>query len=287
MAQGGNTWVGATNFGQITVSTDLQNWYNYDPEHKTWLINQISWGNNQIVAVGHEKNPASLAETGFIAVSTTGGPATWVRKYVSYQEPMCLFSVKYLGGNNWIAVGGKNDLSTPVCLYSSDGAETWTPISLPSILTSAIYSVEASGIAQTQVWLGGKGWVAYSSNWQGSNTVWTLNDSIKDNNQNKAVTKIYYRDTLDKELAVALTGSTLWYSADKISYQSLTKPGYQFLDANNFYNSTTQESVLYVSVGGLMNQYTGFKTSWVPNTTQEFTLTGFNNGVQAHSLIVV
>jgi hypothetical protein len=287
MARGGSTWVGASNFGQITVSNNLSNWYAYDPEHKTWLINQIGWGGNRFVAVGHEKNPTSLQETGFVAVSTNGGPATWVRKYVSYSENMCLFGVKHIGLGKWIAVGGSNNLSSPVVLYSTDNGETWTRPLLPGVLTGAIYSVEVNGLIPTEVWLGGKGWVAYSSNFQESDTSWNLIDTLSDQGESRPVTNLFYRNTQGLETAVALTGSTAYFSGDNIVWQSHSEPGYRFMAANSLYNPALQTSTLHLSAGGLLNQYTGFKTTWAPGGTDELRFVGYNNGVQASTLLTV
>ena len=287
VARGGSQWVGATSFGEFTVSSDLINWYSYPAENKTWLVNRIAYGNGKFVAVGHEKNPTNLAETGFVAVSNNGAPGTWVRRWISYGAPVCLFDVQYMGGTNWIAVGNQDNFSNPIMLYSSDNASTWQSISLPSILTGGIYSVATSGVGTVRVWIGGKGWVANTTNWQMSNTVWNLNDRVLDAGQSRPVTRLYYRDTFEKTTVVALTGSTAWFSADSTQWTSHTQPGYRFLDCVNFYNSTTATNTLYLSTGGLMQQYTGFKTLWYPQSTQALTLTGFNNGVQASTQIVV
>lgn len=287
VARNGIWWCGATNFGQITVSNDLASWYAYDIESKLWLVTKIRSGNSKFVAVGHEKNPNNLQETGFIATSPNGAPATWVRRWVSYASPLCLFDVRHLGGLNWIAVGNSGDLAQPVLLYSIDGGITWESSTLPSIIQGAIYSVESTGVTNYTVWIGGKGWVARCDDWEPNTTQWILNDQILDGTVARPVTRIFYRDTLDKQTLVALTGSTAWFTSDNTVWFAETRPGYRFLDATNFYNPSTQTDTLYLSAGGMMNQYTGFKTSWLPRTTETLTLAGFNSGVQASSLIVV
>jgi hypothetical protein len=286
-AKNGTWWCAATNYGQFTVSSDLINWYSYDIENKLWLTTKINSGGGLFAAVGHEKNTSNGAETGFIATSPSGAPATWTRRYVSYTTPMCLFDVRYIGGNQWIAVGSSESLTTPVLLYSNDNALTWQTSSLPSIINSAIYSVECSTTGPLSVWIGGKGWVAKSTNWAPNTSNWTLNNTIRDGAVARPVTKLFYRGTPGLETLVALTGSTAWFTGDDVIWQSAARPGYRFLDAVDFVDPATGINTLYLSAEGLMQQYTGFKTRWAPSSTQSLSLTGYNNGVQAHSLIAV
>ena len=287
MAYGNSIWVGATNFGDFTVSSDLVNWFSYTPENKSWLVNKATWGQGIFCVVGHEKNFNNLSETGFIAVSGNGGPATWTRKYVSYQEPMTLFDIKHYGAGNWIAVGSTNNLSTLVVLVSTDNTDTWTRVTLPSILSTGIYSVEASQGLTLKVWLGGKGWIAYTPNFQQNNTQWTLFDQLSDQGKNKPISRILYRSTTGKQATVALTGGTIWFTDNSLNWKSQTQEGYRFQDAANFQNPITQTESFYFSVGGMMNQYTGFKTNWQSTSSSPFSLEGYNNGVQATSFIVV
>lgn len=287
MASSGTHWVGFTNYGEFTVSNDLVNWYNYIESNKLWLVNRIRYGNGIFVAVGHEKNPADLAETGVVSVSGDGAPATWERTWLSYGFPVCLFDVHYIGDSNWVAVGNSNDLSMPVMLYSNNNAQTWQQIDLPSSFAGGIYSVTTSGNGPIQIWIGGKGWVASSGDWQQNNTIWNLNDQILDAGTARPITRLYYRDTVGMDTVVALTGSTAWFSADGNQWTSFTQPGYRFLDCINFFNPATGANNLYLSAGGMMQQYTGFKTLWSPQSSQPLTLTGFNNGVQATAQIVV
>ena len=287
MAYGNNTWVGATNFGDFTVSGDGVNWYSYTPENKSWLVNKITWGQGLFTVVGHEKNFSNLAETGFVAVSGNGGPATWVRKFVSYQEPMTLFDIKHLGLGKWIAVGCTNHLRQPVVIYSADNTDSWTRILLPDIIPGGIYSVEAYVGSSVKVWLGGKGWIAYTNDFQTASTEWTLFDNLKDQGKSKPFTRLLYRSTLGKEATVALSGSTIWFNDTALTWRSTTQEGYRFQDVANFQNPLTGEESFNFSVGGMLNHYTGFKTTWQAQSTQEFSLAGYNNGVQASSLIVV
>lgn len=275
-ATNGTSWVTTSSFGQVATSTDLTNWDAYDPEHKSWLITKMRYGNGKFICVGHEKNQSTYSETAFVATSGNGIESTFARTWISRGLPSTLFDLTFATGSTWIAVGSTTDQITPILLSSSNGAQHWTTNIPPSM--GALYSV-AFDPATSRIWVGGKGKIA-TGIWNGDQTQWVINDSLTDNGKNKPIGKIFSCVISGVTLTIALAGSTIWYSTNSVDWQSVSKVGYTFADVV-YYNST-----LIFSVWGPLFQYTGFTSVWTPTSTA-MTLVGYNNKVQAYSLVVV
>lgn len=276
-ATNGINWVTTSSFGQIAITDDLTNWTAYDPEDKNWLITRLQYGNGNFVCVGHEKNANTLVETAFVATSGNGVEATFTRTWISRGLPSTLFDLTFATGSTWFAVGSTTDLTTPILLSSTNGAQHWDTNTIPTSI-GPLYSV-AYNSATSRIWVGGKGKIA-TGIWDGDQTQWVINDSLTDNRKNKPILKIFSCVISGVTLIIALAGSTIWYSTNSVDWQSVSKVGYTFADVA-YYNSK-----LIFSVWGPLLQYTGFTAVWTP-TSPAMTLVGYNNKVQAYSLVAI
>ena len=277
-ATDGTNWCTASSFGQIATSNDLTNWAAYDPEYKSWLITKIKYGNGNFVCVGHEKNGSTLAETAFVAASGNGIEATFARTWISRGVGSTLFDLQSGGGTLWFAAGATTDFLTPILLSSSNGVLHWTQYTLPSMI-EGLYSVGYDSTSN-RIWVGGRGKIA-TGIWNGNSTTWVINDSITNDEKNKPITKIYSCVINGVSVVIALAGSTVWYSTNSVDWHSVTQFGYVFSDVVQF------NSILYFSTWGQLTQFTGFTSSWNPTSTSPMTLVGYNNGVQAYSLLAI
>lgn len=263
----GDTYVAFSNFGQASVSTNLVDWAGYDVEIKHWLITRVIWSNDRFLAVGMEKNPITRGETATIWVSGNGLVATWARIWITLHPTSILFDVTSLGSSNLLAVGATNDLQQPLILWSQDWGSTWTPVEPTEQMNGPVHSVAHDPVTD-RVWLGGRGWVA-TGVWNNDSTVWTVNQGL---GVKPITTLAYARDVL-----VALGGNTAWVSEGGSDWSSATAPGYQLLSAVRCFDQW------WIGASSLLNQHTGF----VLDLTSGVELVGFNNGVAAHSWLVV
>ena len=117
--------------------------------------------------------------------------------------------------------------------------------------------------------------------WNSNSTNWIINDSIISHGKKKPIIKIYSCVIKGVSVVIALSGSTVWYSTNSVDWQSVEQLGYVFSDVVQF------NSILYFSVWGQLSQFTGFTTSWNPASTAPISLVGYNNGVQAYSLLAI
>lgn len=278
-ATNGTNWITTSSFGQVATSSDLINWYPYDIESKRWLINKVVWYNNEFICVGHEKNPITLVETAFIAKSGNGVEASWARTWISGGIQSVLFDVKATE-TLFFAVGASTDtLSTPIILSSSNNGVLWSPFNPPANWLGPIYSVEFDSTTG-RIWIGGKSQIA-TAIWNGKSTVWVINDILYDNGKSKPITKIYSCVINGIPTTFALTGSTIWYSINSVDWKNTTQVGYVFSDVVQYQTS------VFFTVWGLLNQFTGFSTTFDPTVDTTLILSGYNNGVQGYSLLVV
>jgi hypothetical protein len=167
-------------------------------------------------------------------------------------------------------------------IYSSDQGNTWHTINLPSYLNSPIYSVTYDSNTNA-IWIGGRGWIA-TGMWQNNSTQWAVNDAIQDQNISKPVTRIYHSDQMASPITVAVSGASIFSSINGVDWATQTYPGYVFADVISYTNSVMGETLIYASVGGLLNEFTGFKGRL---TSDRVTWSGFNNQIHANKFLIV
>ena len=230
------------------------------------------------MAVGYQKDPISLAELATVVFTNTGvDSSSWQTKWISTNTHSGLNSILVPPFDSWgLAVGYKNG-TDPLVIYTQDSGASWAELPLPSTVTGPLFCV--TGNAQ-EFRIGGVGQIIKGT-WNNGNVQWQLSQGLLTQGKAKAITFIGQNFDITQPIqTVALSGSSVFYSANGFDYQSITQPGYTF-------NTGVYVAARWIfGCTSLLNQYTGFYGSFEYTPDPRLVLTGFNNQVHTYKFLV-
>lgn len=296
-----DTWIAVSNKGEIGYSTDLAgSWTNYYLDNGLVNIRRIILNQGRYIVIGAKKDPVTLSEKAVVYTTALGNQANdWYKAYESTDNHSMLFDCVALA-DTLISVGYKNGRLAPLILFSSDNGSNWTESTVDtSVIQGALYSVVIAGDALGQsptagyrLYLGGDGAISLFD--FTSQTFYSLSDQFIVDGQKRPIYRMLANNSIQESQIttyniVALQSNRVYYTANLFDWDSVQAPGYNFTSVA--WCDLTSDPKWYLGVESMLNQYTGFTISTVPQSggyqiPSNASLVGYNNGIQTHEFVI-
>jgi hypothetical protein len=267
-------WVASNGGGSLSHTVDpTTTWQSYTMLNTFTNLRKVISNNGRFIAVGTRKDPTTNQEVAVVQTSTSGeDELAWSINSLSEYDHSGLTDVIHLGGDQLMAVGYKSGMTNYLALRSLDNGVTWSELFFLGV-SGPIWCGVVQG---TQIWLGGQGVIFTNLNWSTGGT-YRSSLPLRAMNKAKPITKITNVGTA----VVACQSDQIWYTRTGYDWQSVRAEGYTFISAAQF------ESLVFLGVSSLLNQYTAFTTTNLATSNEPVTLTGVNIGVQVFEYLTV